>query len=518
MSFGIIGNLASFSTSATPMSFDLIRKEIEGGLKNEQKRIESARIAKDYYEGNFEPYMTDYGRILGIRDNAPNRRPITYARAIVKAKTRRLYMSDPKRTITDHPEATEYLQSLYSKGRVKAKLKAAIRYAAIGGAAAIQVEVNQPTNQAEVEATLAMLRPAVNFRVWSADQFVVWCPPGSPLTPYAVGTIDVYDAQKRLRLWTPETFAVFTTRKWDGTGDTRGTRDFTLQSTEDNFLGIVPFAFVWHEEPVEEFWGWSLGDILVNVNEGANARLSKIADDVMFDKPIKYSRGVQEGWKPPDRPQSGDVHSLPGIGDATIGVTGDGPSIETVAVDLSYVEHDRNELEAHLELQGEMHGVPKEQWRLSGRSAPSGVAIISEQLPIIEECEERQSELESSEKDLAAVTLLTVSNWLGGNPVIDAALANFDLAIQWAPLTKNRPGPDFDAHAEFELRNGLASEVQVWMEQHGATREEAYQHFEEAAEDIKFTRALMPEEQQQPVDAGQQQQEQQQGGDQNASQ
>ena len=84
--------------------------------------MDIARTARDYYEGRFEAYVVaDYGRILAIRDNAPNRRSIPYVRAIIDAKIRRMYMSDPKRTITDNPQATEYLNSLYSKGPGDAK-------------------------------------------------------------------------------------------------------------------------------------------------------------------------------------------------------------------------------------------------------------------------------------------------------------------------------------------------------------------------------------------------------------
>jgi hypothetical protein len=71
-------------------------------------------------------------------------------------------MADPKRTITDNPEATEYLNSLYSKGRVTPKLKDSLTYAALGGVCAIQVELNQPKTDGETQATLAAARPAVN--------------------------------------------------------------------------------------------------------------------------------------------------------------------------------------------------------------------------------------------------------------------------------------------------------------------------------------------------------------------
>ena len=500
MNLGILGNIASFATSTTPANFDAIDNEIRTGLKNERDRMDKARVARDYFEGNFAPYMTEYGRLLGIRDEAPNRRSIPYVRAIINALTRRLYMADPKREITGHPEVTEYLQALYSKGRLTPKIKASIKYAGLGGACAIQVELNMPKDDGEMQATLAGLRPAVNFRVWAPDEFAVWCSPDEPLTPYAVAIRDLYDNQTRWRLWTPEKFAVYSTpQKWDGSPNTAGTRVFERISDEDNFLGLVPFAFTWWDEPTKDFWTWCPGPELVAVNEQANARLSKIADDTIFTRPITYSQGVAESWRPPDRYQAGTILKLATMIE-TVGDAGIPASIETTMADLSYLEADRAELEAHLELQGEMHGVPKEQWRLNGKTAASGVAIISEQLPIIEACEERQQLMESTEKDLAVLTLMVVSRWLGDQPQaagivakINAAIKSFDMAIQWAPMTKNRPGPDFDASQQFEIVNGMVSEIQAWQARTGATRDEAIRHFEQMAEDRQIIQSLMPQ-------------------------
>ena len=128
---------------------------------------------------------------------------------------------------------------------------------------------------------------------------------------------------------------------------------------------------------------------------------------------------------------------------------------------------------------GEMHGVPKEQWRMRGGNAASGVSIIAEQLPIIEECEGRQQLLESTEKDLALVTLMTVSAWLGTDGEVTApigqAIASFDMAIQWPPLTKNRPVRT-SIRAAIQIVNGLISEIQAWQARTGGTREEAIEH------------------------------------------
>lgn len=492
MNFGILGNLASFTTSATPANFEAIDKEIKGGLKNEAERLDRARKVRDYYEGNFTPYQEDYPNRLGVHNEDLVRRSVPFLRSIVDAKIRRLYMSNPTRKIKDNPEATGYLESLYNTGRINPKLKAALKFAALGGVSAIQVELNQPQNQEQSQATLSLARPAVNFRLWAPDEFCVWCSPDEPITPWAVATIDRYDNQTRCRLWTPETFAVYRTKKWDGSANTRGTRTFEPVSVEQNFLGLVPFAFLWWEAPTKEFWGWAPGPELMKVNDHANARLTKIADDVMWTRPILFSRNVSETFKVPDRYVAGDIVKLVGIHDM-VGDGVEGPSIESTVADLSYLASDREELDAYLDLEGELHGVPSEAWRNKSNGATSGVAIISEQLPIIEECEARQELLEETERDLALVTLMTVNAWLGDLPAITQAINNFELSIDWPPLTKNRPGPEFDQHMQFELVNDISGQVQVYMEMKGATEEEALEHFEQKARHAAYLAQIAPQ-------------------------
>ena len=103
---------------------------------------------------------------------------------------------------------------------------------------------------------LLRVRPSRGFRLWAADEFAVWCSPDEPLTPYAVAVLDRYDAKTRCRLWTPDVFAVYESEKWDGSGNTAGTRIFKEVSIEANFLGLVPFAFTWWREPTKDFWTW----------------------------------------------------------------------------------------------------------------------------------------------------------------------------------------------------------------------------------------------------------------------
>ena len=496
MNFGFLGSLSLFGTSATPADIPSVIKEIEGGLKNEAARMDLARVCKDYYEGRFERYQTEYPRKIGTCETAQEyvHRGIPFLRSVVNALIRRLYMDDPKRVVNGHPEVTELLNEIYSKGRLTPKLKDSLKYAALGGVAAIQVEVNPVTDDSDVAAMQSLRRPPVNFRLWSADEFAVWCSPDEPLSPFAVAVLDRYDNQTRCRLWTPQTLYTFTSKKWGGGPETAGTRIFTLQSEEPNWLGVVPFFFQWWIQPTREFWVWHPGPELMHENEQANARLSKIADDIMFTRPVTYSRNVDEKWKPPDRITPRDLVRLPGILPENIGdVPFDGPSLETTSVDLSYLEHDRAEIDAHLDMVAELHGVPKGQWRGRTNSATSGVEILSEALPVIEFCESQQVLMEDTERDGALLTLMITDAYIGESAGVRPAIENFDLALEWPPLTKNRPGKDFDAHVQMRAVNGWDSPIQSHMTLTGCTEDEAIEHFASKAEHDKLIMALSPQ-------------------------
>jgi hypothetical protein len=94
---------------------------------------------------------------------------------------------------------------------------------------------------------------------------------------------------------------------------------------------------------------------------------------------------------------------------------------------------------------------------------------------------------------------MTVSRWLSGTPgaagiigPINAAIDNFDMSVQWTPLTKNRPGPDYDQHQQFELINGMVSVVQAIMESKGMTEAEAIEHVAKKAEHDALIASLAP--------------------------
>ena len=166
---------------------------------------------------------------------------------------------------------------------------------------------------------------------------------------------------------------------------------------------------------------------------------------------------------------------------------GDGPepSIEYAYCDLSYLQSDRDQLDWDMTMFADTLGIPESAWRMKGQSASSGVAIVSEQLPLLEAAERRQEALNQYEQDLASVTLMASHIYLGGNTPIAKAIQNdFDISINWGKSIKNRPGPDNDQHIQFELLNGLQSKAGAIAEIQGITLEQAREKLEEIQEDL----------------------------------
>ena len=469
------------SRKARPAAIDFTRvdKEITSGMKNEKARLANAWKARQWYEGNVKPFLSAMAYELGLRENTV--RTTNIMKSWVDILTKHLYAGSPERMIPDNPEMTDYLKKVYSESNIDAVMTLACQYALVSGVAAIQVEINEADTEDESSAFLALARPAVSHRVWPADQFVVWVHPDKPLLPWCVAIIDYYDQRRRLRAWTSEKLVTYETAKYNAEAPWDGNA-YRLVSEEKNFLGVVPFAFVWHEQPTSEFWTPAPGDSMQMFQEALTARLWKQNDDILYQRPILQGRNLRSDVKIPDKYQAGDLIRMAPVMDQL----GDGPEpmIEYAYCDLSYLTLDREQLDYDMTMFADSLGLPVAAWRLNGQSAASGVSFISEQLPVIEAAERRQFVLQRYERDLAMVTLVVANAYLGGVPQIDQAMnADFDLAINWGNVTKSRPGQENDQHIQFLLMNGLISKAGALAELHGITIEQAREKLAEIQED-----------------------------------
>jgi hypothetical protein len=451
------------------MDFSKIDAEIIGGLKNERKRLMDAWKNRQWYEGNLEPFLEAMASELGLRRNTA--RSINIMATFAQVLTKYLYIGSPKRAVTDNDVLTEYLAETYSKSTFDQVMTQANRYAFVGDVCAVQVEINDADSEDEVEAMRALQKPAVGHRLWPADQFIVWTHPDYPTVPWAIATIDYYDNQRRLRVWTSDRFVTYTTTKYDPAAPWEGNA-YKKVSEEKNPLGVIPFFFVWWRQPTTDFWSHGPGNTIQMFNENLVARLWKQNDDILFQRPILHVRNAVSDFKIPDKYQAGDMLRVAPV----LNALGEGPepTIEYAYCDLSYLQIDREQVDWDMKMFADSMGIPDSAWRLDGASASSGVQVISEQLPVIEESERRQKQLERYERDAAIVTLVVANEYLGDVPQLTAAInAGFDVSVNWGKMTKNRPGQESDQHAQFLLLNNLESEAGVIAMMDGITLDQA---------------------------------------------
>jgi len=166
-------------------------------------------------------------------------------------------------------------------------------------------------------------------------------------------------------------------------------------------------------------------------------------------------------------------------------------SAEFLGPDLGFTQYDWNDLMQYIDHMVEMEGVPASTIRMTQQGGTAGVAIMSEQLPLIERAEARQRTFEYFEQKIAKKCLQIAKIQLSNAEIvddatyqyvatyiqiIDAALADFDANFRmiWPIMTKNRPGPERDAHDAFQFNFNTKSRTTMTSEDLNIPEKEAF--------------------------------------------
>jgi hypothetical protein len=252
---------------------------------------------------------------------------------------------------------------------------------------------------------------------------------------------------------------------------------------------VLPFEFVHYEMPKNTFWVAGVGQQLAHLNMHVNRRLSDLADQIIHWRPKGVLKNTNAEWNLPRDQKPGQYTRLETSGN--VEMTGKEAIAEFLAPDLSFTTYDWNDLTAYMDHIVEMLGVPASTVRMEQQGGTSGVAIMSEQLPLIERAEARQRVFEYFERKIAKKCLTVCLQQILSAEVIDDAsamyaqqqvmilqdaLANFDANFRmiWPIMTKNRPGPERDAHDAFQLNFNLQSRTQMLADDLNIPVEEAF--------------------------------------------
>lgn len=466
-----------------------ITDEIEAGLHRSRKRRRAAKLNHDLYSYNFETC-----KVPGLEDRRDtslpeSRTPIL--RRVADVLCGNLYKSSPQRVLRDGV-ATEFLARVYKAQKMAAKWKYADALTLVGGYQAYQFAGGEL-----VDAPVAITQ-------WAPHELAVWTEPDDALTVRAVGTLWDYRDKRRLQLWTRESVSLYETdRKGDGNAPSKGNEGYEQVWRKDNPYrsvetidaegtpreGLIPFSFAHWSYPCASFTTEGPGDILAAFNLDLVRRLTNLSDDIEFQsRPIGWSSNVPATFKMPRKLKPGQFLDIVDTSDV-VGNAPAGPAmLNYLSPPLGHVADNWQELTNRFTHYLEMYGVPDSAIRMVQSGAASGVAIQSEQLPLLTWAEGRRGDWSSYEEESARTCLQVAEAWtrINGLPGeadrIQGWLEDFQFSLRWPRLYTMLPGPERDRSDEWRMQQGLADKVQILMEREDLTEEEATAQLKKIAE------------------------------------
>lgn len=454
------------------MDYRSVEQEVLGGLKNERHRLDRAKESLAVYRGDFAAYEQE--ERWQFDSDGKSTRDLPLMSQIIDNLCRYLYRQDPVRQVPGNEQAEEFLNKVYKQNKLTAVWQTCDRYTHASDIFGFQVG-----------GTANPDRP-VKIVAWPADSIAVWCDPDDPLVPYAVCTLDMYDNQRRYRLWTAETVKTYLTKK-TGYGMTAGGTAPALAASEPNPYKVLPFAFAHYSVPTITFCGGGPGDLIADMNLHVNRRLRLLADAIRYiSKPVGVLEGVSPDFTVPKNLKPGEWLKLP---PGRIDARGDEvkPEAKYLTPPLDFVTKEWDDINNYMDLTLQSVGVPPAAMRLTQTSARSGFSIVAEQAPLMLYAKNRANVFKYFEEDLARVTLQVASAHLNGHGIasghLDKALEDFSLNVRYAEPKPDISSQDRRDQDTFLLDLGLQSRVQLAMEYFGLSRDESLEHLKQVKED-----------------------------------
>jgi hypothetical protein len=480
---------------------DELKDAIESGFQNDQSRLSIAGICRDCYDGNFAPYIAEWLGSDRARESAVRFSMIMRRTADVLST--HLYRKGPTREIYGYPVATEMLNSVYKANNFDSIMQMADRTTYINDVAAIEFLPNDGVDA---------YRVPVKMRLWDSSEFVPVFTSDESLEPWCVATLSNFGPKRVARVFTAEDVCKYSSPT-PMVQSTQNVATTTAQGMKEefgypqpNYLGTVPFEFVHFELPRNSFWVSGVGQQLAHLNLHVNRRLSDIADQITHWRPKGILKNVKADWNLPRDQKPGQYTRLETTDNMMM--NGKDAIADFLAPDLSFTTYDWNDLTAYIDHIVEMLGVPASTIRMEQQGGTSGVAIMSEQLPLIERAEARQRQFEYFERRIAKKCLtVCLAQLMNAQPQdeagafyvenqiaeIQAALADFDTSFRmiWPVMTKNRPGPERDAHDSFQLNFNLKSRAEMIADDLNIPIDEAFAKVQQTMQLIQQENAML---------------------------
>ena len=298
-------------------------------------------------------------------------------------------------------------------------------------------------------------RREVRYVLYTADTLEVWTEDENPTTAETVAITGFRSGRKWAHVWTADTFVSLAQPEGSEPG-----QPLVVERMVDNPYGMIPLAFFFNELPHDEFWVAPQGHNIVPQNWHVNKMLTELAHAVMMQSWGQWwIRNPDPHW----RPIVGPGRWVKIAGEGEIGVLS--PQVLIDQVWDSYIERVIGWVLA-------TNGVPEAAVRLSQSSTRSGISILAEQLPLVEERRRRATLFRRWEEDLAVKTLrvLEVEEHLS----VPARSSELGFKVDYAELGLWQLAQDRTREWQWMLDHGLVGVTDIYRTLNpGLTREQA---------------------------------------------
>jgi hypothetical protein len=493
-------------------SLDTIEESVTAGLPMDSDRMECASANEDFYRGDQRQHLEAREAELPSDYRKRPKRFSRLTRKAIRTLTSLLYSPGPSRSIEGSedeggaepsPLASTWLELVWRTNHIDRVMRTADRKATLNDCCAVQAVATGNPNK------------PITLYLWGGDEFTVFCRDDDPCCPWAVVTVQVITkGRKKWRhyeAWTAAEHRVYETKAVDwvdalptagGTAayyqpQLSGTVDAERQTGDGlNPYGVLPFAFVWNERPVDRFWGSGVGTMLRECNEDIDRELSDTALHVKeFLNPKAFVRNVAVGTKLLDR-VGAFMHLKPHA---------------TAAAGDNALEPDAFYLQAQLGVQDAWWDaqkyanqtfheldVPLSAVRDDQQGPQSGFQVEAERGPLLDYTIARQPDFSEYEEE-AARLILRVAGHYYDQPELIAAAETVQVHCAWTKPASTIRSAETDDHETHDLQAGVATRISILMDR-GMTRAQAIARLEQFAEDAQEEARIFPEPD--PVAAG----------------
>lgn len=451
-------------------SLDRLDEEVQAGLPGEHAdRMEAAWKADQFYLGRGKQFLRAREAEDPLDFVQRPKRTSNLARKVVRLLSSQLYACPPTRAVEGSADLSSWYAGVLATTDADAKLLHADRAAALGHAAALEIE---PTGDPA--------RP-LRLYLWKPHEFTVWHDTDDPADVWAVCTRSVIPAgpgkvRARYRVWSAAERRTYVTRPYAKGENSGGRRADVLVRDESGpspYPGVLPFAFVRFDGPaVCEFWEGGIGGPLVELNAEADRCLTDLAEHLQqFLNPRTYGRNIDPLQRYLQK-VGGIVHLTGTVDPASAGMLP--PDIfhvqATLGVEAAWLDL-RNTVDAGLE---ELDVPAAMVHTLDPAGAdPSGVAVVAKRLPFYEQAAGRQNFAKAAEAGLYA-TCCAVAGVHYNDARLQAAAADpAKLLATWPEAKIPLPTPERNDGDDWELERGLTDPIEVLARRRGLTLDQA---------------------------------------------